>query len=415
MMKGLSAINFSNLAYAAPMQAGKAHAKMAHPAPSKSVSLVRSIRDAYVPSPSVSSGSFGYKAPSTKPSQQVAAEDYKASGNTVDTKKQSDELASDLPRAPGRTSTQAGELNHNKKGILTERPSKTNGVEQKEEDPEQSNRLLLENIITQILEANDVTLKEGDFVCFSVSRDGEISIFTTDNGMGETVLLASLSSFSDATDGKRNELYSTLLHQLNNTEVEEGKTLANALFAMFAADFGPHLEQRLEADPNFSLGGFFAHNSETGDNRFLRAEMKLPCPSERTPELEKLDRWRAETHLLGRELPMDAPRRTITISHYFEDTLVSTRTRIEIFDQEREEWVGYHMPKEIFDHSLDAKNPDHYKATVTDADGKVISKFEGGGYEGGGRGSFLIGWNSQFERWDVITIELPSAANTPAL
>jgi len=62
-------------------------------------------------------------------------------------------------------------------------PLETDDVGLKEDDlTEQTNRVLLENAITRILETNGAELKGGDYVFMSVSRNGKISIGTTFNG-----------------------------------------------------------------------------------------------------------------------------------------------------------------------------------------------------------------------------------------
>jgi hypothetical protein len=122
------------------------------------------------------------------------------------------------------------------------------------------NRLLLEGIITQALNASGVELREGDVLSMTL------------NGKGEIFVNATGSSIGGATGDEIAELCGMLSGKLNGTETAEGESLGTALLKQFAEDLGFDFD-KVKGDENFSIAFSFKYNSKTGRNELSGAKL----------------------------------------------------------------------------------------------------------------------------------------------
>jgi hypothetical protein len=122
------------------------------------------------------------------------------------------------------------------------------------------NSMLLEGIMTQVLEPHNVELKDGDTISISLNGKGEFSI-NTDS-----------SSIEGASDEEIERLGYNLENALNKVQTDNGKSLGKTLLEQFSADIGFDLAEA-KKNENFSISFSFRYNSKIGKNEIFGAKL----------------------------------------------------------------------------------------------------------------------------------------------
>ena len=121
---------------------------------------------------------------------------------------------------------------------------------------------ILSSVIGQTLEANGITLKEGDHIALKLNGKGEFSV----------------DASRTRIDGKQvddtfTELFAALSDKINE-EIGENKAFDSKQFKAFAATMELHFEHidrdKIKDDPNFSLSFHFRTNSETEEPEVVK-------------------------------------------------------------------------------------------------------------------------------------------------
>ena len=122
---------------------------------------------------------------------------------------------------------------------------------------------IISSVIGQTLEANGITLKEGEHIVLNLNGKGEFSVDTSHTRIdGERV------------DDTFSELFAALSDKVNE-EIGEDKAFDSTQFKAFAATMGLHFEhidlEKIKDDPNFSLSFVFSTHSETKEPKVMKA------------------------------------------------------------------------------------------------------------------------------------------------
>ena len=143
------------------------------------------------------------------------------------------------------------------------------------------NRTLLEDVITQVLEANGINLKEGDFVSLLLDEKGNLSID------------ADKSRISGMSGDEIDEIDDLLLNAirfltdaLNSAETPNGKPLGSALFEQFAAEKVGMANDDKKGSISFSFG----YNAEIDRNEISKVRSS-PLETKETKTYLFVDFW----------------------------------------------------------------------------------------------------------------------------